>query len=122
MLKNQFTIYLLSTLLLSTSATAATALAQQGFTGPTQGINTVISALNAADDTPVVLTGHITASTGDETYQFVDKTGTISVEIDRDKWFGLSTTPETKIIIYGEVEKDFASPQIVEVKRIQLAH
>ncbi len=76
-----------------------------GFSGPSVGINTVKSVLDAgmfSDDTPVSLTGYLVASLGGEIYTFKDNTGTMHVEIDHDKWFGLQATPTTKITIYGD--------------------
>lgn len=94
---------------------------QQGFSGPTQGINTVKEALSAWDDTPVILTGYITASLGGEKYTFNDGTGNITIDVDHDKWFGLQVTPQTKIVLQGEVDKDFSSTSI-DVDAIRLAN
>ena len=94
---------------------------QQGFTGPAQGINSVKEALNARDDTPVTLTGHITTSLGGEKYTFNDGTGNITIDVDHDKWFGLQVTPQTKIMLQGEVDKDFNSTSI-DVDAIRLAN
>lgn len=130
MSKKLFALFALPAVLLSTSALATTApkaegftgaVATQGFNGPFQGIKTVAEALNGSDDTPVALTGHITKSFGGEMYQFVDSTGTISIEIDHKKWRGLSVTPETKITIYGEIEKDFAASPEIDVNSVKLA-
>nr|WP_014343647.1 NirD/YgiW/YdeI family stress tolerance protein [Aliivibrio fischeri]AEY78233.1 Protein ygiW precursor [Aliivibrio fischeri] len=96
---------------------------QGGFSGPTQGINTVKSVLDAgmfSDDTPVSLTGYLVASLGGEMYTFKDNTGTIHVEIDHDKWFGLQATPTTKITIYGDIDKEFNYTK-VDVDRVSLA-
>ena len=121
-------LYILPVMLLSASVLASTPQGfngpdvQQGFNGPFQGIHSVATALNANDDTPVVLTGNISATIGGEMYQFVDQTGSITVEIDNDKWFGLSINPDTRITIYGEVDKDFAQTATIDVKRVQLAN
>ncbi|MDK9785096.1 NirD/YgiW/YdeI family stress tolerance protein [Vibrio sp. B172a] len=119
---------MLPVMLLSTSIFASTTqgfngpAVQQGFKGPFQGVHSVIDALNANDDTLVVLTGNISATIGEEMYHFVDQTGSISVEIDHDKWLGLSIDSKTRIIIYGEVDKDFAQAAMIDVKRVQLAN
>ncbi|MEC6833394.1 NirD/YgiW/YdeI family stress tolerance protein [Photobacterium toruni] len=120
MSNKRFAMLLLPAVLLSTSvfATAApttqpinsVATQQQGFSGPSVGLKTVKSVIDAgmfSDDTPVTLTGHITSSLGDEHYQFTDGTGSITVEIDHDKWFGAQVTPQTKITIQGEIDKEF---------------
>jgi uncharacterized protein (TIGR00156 family) len=94
-----------------------------GFSGPSVGINTVKSVLDAgmfSDDTPVSLTGYLVASLGGEIYTFKDNTGTMHVEIDHDKWFGLQATPTTKITIYGEIDKEFNYTK-VDVDRVSLA-
>lgn len=109
-------IMLLPAILLSTSVCAATAqgftgtTTQQGFNGPSLGLNTVKTVLNSSmfsDDTPVTLTGNITSSLGGDHYTFTDGTGSITVEIDHDKWFGVQVTPQTKITIHGEIDKEF---------------
>ncbi|EGQ9845857.1 NirD/YgiW/YdeI family stress tolerance protein [Vibrio cholerae] len=95
-----------------------------GFTGPSEGINTVSGVLNAgimSDDTPVTLTGFITSSLGGDLYRFADSTGDIIVEIESDKWFGVHVTPETKVTIWGEIEKEFRSTRI-DVSMIRLAN
>ncbi|HGS4572452.1 TPA: NirD/YgiW/YdeI family stress tolerance protein [Vibrio cholerae] len=94
------------------------------FTGPSEGINTVSGVLNAgimSDDTPVTLTGFITSSLGGDLYRFADSTGDIIVEIESDKWFGVNVTPETKVTIWGEIEKEFRSTRI-DVSMIRLAN
>ena len=111
--------------LFSTTAFANTQIlnqpVQQGFSGPTKGINSVKEALSSWDDTPVTLTGYITASLGGEKYTFNDVTGSITIDVDHDKWFGLQATPQTKITLQGEVDKDFNSTSI-DVDAIRLAN
>ncbi|CEO39561.1 YgiW/YdeI family stress tolerance OB fold protein [Photobacterium kishitanii] len=96
---------------------------QQGFSGPTHGIDTVKGAVEAgmfSDDTPVTLTGYLTSSLGGEHYTFTDGSGTMTVEIDHDKWFGLQVTPQTKITIQGEIDKEFNHTKI-DVDYVRLA-
>ncbi|WP_163921666.1 YgiW/YdeI family stress tolerance OB fold protein [Photobacterium sp. Alg240-V54] len=96
---------------------------QQGFSGPTHGINTVKGVVDAgmfSDDTPVTLTGYLTSSLGGEHYTFTDGSGTMTVEIDHDKWFGLHVTPQTKITIQGEIDKEFNHTK-VDVDHVRLA-
>ncbi len=96
---------------------------QGGFSGPTHGINSVKAVLDAgmfSDDTPVMLTGYLVASLGGEIYTFKDNTGTIHVEIDHDKWFGLQATPTTKITIHGDIDKELNYTKI-DVDRVSLA-
>ncbi|HIF9193210.1 TPA: YgiW/YdeI family stress tolerance OB fold protein [Photobacterium damselae] len=116
----RISLFLLPVTLLSTSVLAevstqgfvsskAIQTQQQGFNGPTYGLNTVKTVLDAgmfSDDTPVTLIGNITRSLGGEYYTFTDGTGSITIEIDHDKWFGTQVTPETKITIQGEIDKE----------------
>ncbi len=86
-----------------------------GFSGPMQGINSVQQVLDAglfSDDMPVTLTGYIKASLGGEMYLFTDGTSDVTVEIDHDKWWGQSATPQTKVQISGEIDKDFMGTKI----------
>ncbi|WP_305816411.1 YgiW/YdeI family stress tolerance OB fold protein [Photobacterium leiognathi] len=107
-------ILFLTTVLFSTSALAienftTVASQQQGFKGPNYGLNTVKAVLDTgvfSDDKPVSLIGNITHSLGGDNYRFEDSTGSISVEIDHDKWFGIQVTPETKVAIHGEIDKE----------------
>lgn len=93
-----------------------------GFNGPVQGISTVKQILDAgmfSDDMPVTLTGNITASLGGEMYIFTDTTGQITVEIDHDKWFNQTATPNTKVQLMGEIDKDMAGTKVdVDALRI----
>ncbi|MCG3885601.1 NirD/YgiW/YdeI family stress tolerance protein [Photobacterium leiognathi] len=109
-------VALLSTPVLAEASTQGFVLSkaaqtqQQGFNGPTYGLKTVKEVLDAgmfSDDTSVTLSGHISYSLGGENYTFTDGTGSITIEIEHDKWFGAQVTPETKITIQGEIDKEF---------------
>ena len=117
-------IVLVSALVLaSTGAFAAqnTQVAKGGFSGPSAvTVNTVQIAQEAKDDTPVTLTGYIIASLGDEEYQFKDATGEMIVEIDHRDWNGIEATPETKLVIQGEVDKEWKHTAI-DVNTVKLA-
>ncbi|NRD34323.1 YgiW/YdeI family stress tolerance OB fold protein [Shewanella sp. DC2-4] len=94
---------------------------QGGFQGPSarQVIHDVVSALNASDDAQIELTGHIISSIGHDDYIFRDATGDIKVEIDDDLWRGNTVTPETQVIIRGEVDKDW-SEVTIDADNIQI--
>ncbi len=115
--------YILS-LALVTALTAVSALAARphmggGFTGPGAESATVADALKMRDDTPVTLRGTIEKRLGGEHYLFKDATGTITVEIDDDKWNGQNVTPDTPIEISGEIDKDWTSLKVdVDVVRL----
>ncbi|MFA0412937.1 NirD/YgiW/YdeI family stress tolerance protein [Vibrio renipiscarius] len=86
-----------------------------GFKGPTQTISTVQQVLSADafnDDMPVTLTGNIKASLGGEMYLFTDATGEITVEIDHDKWLNQTATPETKVQLIGEIDKEKSGTKV----------
>ncbi len=95
---------------------------QGGFTGPSAvpAITTVNQAKEANDDAVVELTGYITTSLGDEDYMFKDSTGEIKVEIDHKDWNGVNATPTTKLVIRGEVDKDW-SERTIDVNKVALA-
>jgi len=114
---------LLVSALVSSSAFAAQNMPQNGgFTGPSAvTVNTVQVALDAKDDTPVTLTGYVIAALGDEEYQFKDATGEMILEIDSRDWNGIQATPETKLVIHGEVDSDWNNTS-VDVNTVQLAH
>jgi uncharacterized protein (TIGR00156 family) len=92
---------------------SAAALAE-GYTGPgavTQ-VSTVAAALDAADDTPVVLQGQIVKRVQDERYEFKDATGTLQVEIDNEDWPAQAISEQARVKLTGEVDRDLASREI----------
>ena len=86
---------------------------------PKRPVTTVAAALEAADDTHVVLEGQIVKRLQDELYEFKDGTGTIQVEIDDEDWPGQSVSENAKVRLTGEVDKDFNSREI-DVDRVEL--
>lgn len=103
----------LSALLLASSSAFA------AFNGPeVASINAVNEALNAKNDSFVILTGNITKSLGNEMYLFEDKTGEIQIEIDDDNWMGVDVTPQDTIVIRGEVDGEWTTTTI-DVDTIQ---
>lgn len=86
------------------------ALAQ--FQGPSVPAATVEHAKTLKDDANVTLKGNITQNLGGEKYVFQDATGTITVEIDNDKWNGQPVAPQDLVEIRGEVDKDWNSTEI----------
>lgn len=102
-------------------ASAAMAADQAGgFVGPdTLALTTASAAAGLADDTPVKLQGHIVKSLGDDRYEFRDATGTLIVEIDHEDWRGVEATPETRIELRGEIDKEWNKVE-VDVDSVQL--
>ncbi|MCK9257697.1 MAG: NirD/YgiW/YdeI family stress tolerance protein [Sulfurospirillaceae bacterium] len=101
---------LLASLILATSSLFAQN--QGGFTGPTISKITVVEAKKLCDDTPVVLEGNIVKHLGSDKYMFKDETGDITVEIENKNWNGITVGENDKIILYGEVDKDWNSIEI----------
>lgn len=94
------------------SIAAAKAPALGGYTGPTIAASTVEQAKTYSDDTPVVLTGKIIKSLGDEKYQFSDQTGTITLDIDNEDWNGVMVNEKDTVEIRGEIDKDMFSTEV----------
>jgi len=114
---------LTSLAIIGMATTAAPLAAQAEFVGPgvSESIKTVADAKNAYDDTYVELTGHIVNKVEDETYMFRDDSGDIMIEIDDDDFRGQKVTPETTIMIKGEVDKGWGDLEIdvewLEIKK-----
>ena len=111
----RLTIALLLAPLFSTAAMAT------GYTGPgaTTQVTTVAAALDAADDTPVVLQGQIVKRLQDELYEFKDASGTINVEIDDEHWPAQAISETATVKITGEVDRDLMSREI-DVEYLEL--
>ena len=91
-----------------------------GFTGPGIEVMTISEVMNMKDDAPVKLTGKIQKSLGNEKYLFKDTTGTIIIEIDDEDWNGINATPETEIVIVGEVDKGMLQDAEIDVDSVAL--
>ncbi|MBQ7618029.1 MAG: NirD/YgiW/YdeI family stress tolerance protein [Desulfovibrio sp.] len=95
-----------------------------GFQGPggTGNISTVRQALSAMDDSHVVLTGYIVRRLGGdhEHYLFKDNTGEITIDVDDELFMGRTVTPQTKIRISGEVDRDFGRGAKIDVKYLEI--
>ncbi len=112
-----------SALVLLLAPFMATAVSAASYTGPganTQ-VTTVAAALDAADDTPVVLQGKIVKRLQDELYEFKDATGTISVEIDDEDWPAQAVSETAMVKLTGEVDRDLMSREI-DVKFVELVN
>lgn len=84
------------------------------FVGPgATSSKTTIKAIDGVkDDTRVTLEGYIIKQIKSEHYTFKDNTGEIEVEIDDKNLRGMLVTPETKIRIVGDVDKEWTSTTI----------
>lgn len=110
-------------LIAAVSILGVTANAQTGgFTGPdNRRLVTAIEIAELPDDENVHLVGYIVESIGDENYMFRDDTGTVVVEIDDDEWNGLEVSPEVRVEISGEVDRERDRVEI-DVERIAVAN
>ena len=106
-----------------TSLLVFTAQAQiGGFAGPAanSSVKTVQEALTLRDNTPVVLQGNIINSLGGEKYTFKDATGEVVIEVDNEDWRGVDVTPEKKVEISGEVDKEMFEQTKIDVKSVRI--
>jgi uncharacterized protein (TIGR00156 family) len=112
-MKRQIIIFALITLFGGSSYAA--------FEGPGAAMTatTVKAVQRLHDDSPVTLIGYLIKKTGEEHYLFKDTTGTITVEIDDADFHGRKITPQTKIKLYGEVDKELHGIKI-DVERFEI--
>ncbi|ELG93114.1 YgiW/YdeI family stress tolerance OB fold protein [Escherichia sp. E3659] len=94
---------------------------QGGFSGPgmVSEVTSVAQAKMRRDDAKVVLEGNIVRQVGNELYEFRDNSGSIYVDIDASYWQGQNISPNDKVRIEGDVDKDWNSVEI-DAKRITL--
>ncbi|WON76499.1 YgiW/YdeI family stress tolerance OB fold protein [Serratia sp. UGAL515B_01] len=92
---------------------------QGGFTGQKPGLTSVAQAKNLRDDTWVIFEGKIVKQVGHELYEFRDSSGTIHVDIDDKDWMGQTASPNDKVRIEGEIDKDWNRIEI-DVKNLSV--
>jgi uncharacterized protein (TIGR00156 family) len=104
----------LSIILLVLIVLAFSSITYAGFVGPGAqlSLSTVASINNIQNDDKVTLEGYIVKEIRSEHYIFKDATGEIEVEIDDEDFRGIKVTPETKVRLVGEVDKDRTSTTI----------
>lgn len=108
----------LKSIILAAAITAFSTPIFAQYTGPQADLTTTVKeAKTMRDDTHVTLQGKIVQNLGGEKYLFRDETGDIVIEIDNDKWMGVTVNNEDTVIIYGEVDQDWNSIEI-DVDRI----
>lgn len=76
---------------------------------------TVAQAMQARDESQVRLSGKVLRALGDEKYEFADATGTMTVEIDDELWYGRALTANDVITITGEIDIDYVPTKRVRV-------
>lgn len=104
---------LLATLLLmGCFSSLALAVKVEGFRAGITAKATVAEALKLNDDAYVTIQGHIVKQISEDKYLFEDKTGSITVEIDSDKWLGHSVDMNDELELTGEIEKTLTTTQL----------
>lgn len=99
-----------------------------GFEGPVSGAQaeTVAKAKKLAQDSRVVVTGHIISRVAGEKneYIFKDATGEMPVTITPKGFKGNKVTPEIKVRLIGKVDKQATAPDMARIKvsRLELAN
>ena len=82
----------------------------------TTSVTTVKKVLQTGrDDQLVVLEGRITEQFGRKKYFFADKTGTIVAEIDDQVFAGRKVTPQNRLRVQAEVDKDRGQDAEIDV-------
>ena len=106
-------LLLVALFFITTSCMAATNFLGGGFQDTSNtNLTTVSQAIKMNDNTYVKLQGILEKQVSGDKYIFKDSTGTMTVEIDNDKWAGQVIKPGDKIEIVGELEKKFNSVKI----------
>jgi len=98
------------------------------FTGPgsTEKMYTVQEIQDRATeldrkDVKVKVQGFVVKQIKGDKYEFRDKTGSIRVEIDKDKMPARSFDENTELILIAEVEKDLFQSVKLEVEKLEFA-
>lgn len=104
-------------LLLGWSSTVFAGFSEHGGQNAQPQVTTVSALKNLPDDTYVTLEGYIEKQVRREHYIFRDASGKIEVEIDDDVWRGLDVTPNDKVRLNAEIDKDWGGTE-VDVKSI----
>lgn len=82
--------------------------------------NTVSSAKTLKDDARVRLQGQIIRALGKDKYEFRDKTGTLIVEIDNQKWHGAPLIQQAQVILIGEIDRKSDNQIELEVDEVRV--
>ncbi|MEB6677134.1 NirD/YgiW/YdeI family stress tolerance protein [Acinetobacter haemolyticus] len=87
-----------------------------------QNIVTVSQVAQLSDETGVTLTGQITKHLHSDHYEFKDRTGTISIEVDDDIWRKAGLKVGDHVRLVGEVDTHRYKPTDIEVIKIGKHH
>lgn len=73
-----------------------------------------------SDDTYVAVVGNIIKQVGDDKYEFSDGSNSILVKIKPNVWQGQRVSPKDKVMIMGEVDREFVGGKMIKVKQLKL--
>lgn len=107
--------------LVITSVMCAMNAAQAQYVGPSQikQYQNVAEILkDPVDDVYVSLKGTIARQVSNKIYQFTDGTGTIDVKIGPKEFAGQRVDANTRVEIWGEVDKDLMQKPKIDVKHL----
>lgn len=79
-----------------------------GFSGHTD-ITSIAEALKRPDDSYVTVEGNIVKKISSDKYLFKDASGSITVEIDNEKWGNIDVSEKDILELSGEIERKFNS-------------
>ena len=102
-----------SALLIAIASLSSAATFAAGYSGPgAQPVTTVQGAMDASDDTSVVLQGKIIKLIKGDIYEFQDSTGIMKVEIDDEDWPAGTVDHIPPVKLTGEVDRDLIGREI----------
>lgn len=92
------------------------------FTGPSAPgqVSSVAEAQQAAIESYVTVTGNIIAHLGEDYYRFRDRTGEIRVEIEPPVWRNRKISPETKVRLVAEVDRNATGRRYLWVESLEI--
>ena len=103
----------LSVLMIIGVSTSIAFAAHGGFKDSVNPKKSTVSEIQKMNNNSYVsVQGNIVKRISDDKYSFKDATGTITVEIDDDKWGGVNAGTQDKIELVGEVEKKYNSVEL----------
>lgn len=92
-------------MLITVTTSIALANMNEGFRDNNIKTSSVAEALKMNDNSYVTVKGNITKRLSEDRYSFKDSTGSMTVEIDKDKWSGISADTKDILELSGEIEK-----------------
>ena len=109
--------------------TAFSSVAMANYQGPTNSVSkvTVNQLSSMPEDTRVILEGRLTNQLGAEYFEFTDKTGVITVEIDREdlpydfeKNQPMSFSEKDTVLLRGEVDHEDNRQSSIDVEEMKV--